>query len=194
MATNTAYFKLIKPAGTDPVDITVLNENFDKIDAQMQLNKENLEKDTVGATELNDGYAGRVPMPPAGFQDAFLSGSGTWRKGITQKQFTLSSESTGTLIDIGVLRNDSGLQISMILLRTGVADIQAASVYLVRANDGEYNLTPIFSGTAIEAPIITDGGILKLNGATEQMDVYVCIIDMILYESEIIDASEVEEG
>ena len=32
MATQTTVLKLQKPATTDTVDITVLNENFDKID------------------------------------------------------------------------------------------------------------------------------------------------------------------
>ncbi len=38
MATYTTYFSLAKPAGTDRVDIEVLNENFDKIDAGMEEN------------------------------------------------------------------------------------------------------------------------------------------------------------
>lgn len=194
MATKTAFFDLTKPAGTDSVDITVLNDNFDRIDAQMQLNKENIDKDTVGATELNDGIGGRVPAPPAGFQDAFLSGSGTWRRGLTQKQLILSSESTGTLIDAGVLRNDAGLQISMIVMRTDVADVQAASVYIVRAIDGEYNLTPIFEGTSADAPLVSDVGVLSLNGSQQEQTVYISALDLIVYESSVIDSSEVEEG
>lgn len=194
MATKTAFFELTKPAGTDPVDVTVLNENFDKIDAQLQLNKENINKDMVGATDLNDGVGGRVPMAPAGFQDAYLSGSGTWRRGFTQKQLTLSSESIGTLIDTGILRDDPGLQISMIAMRTDVADAQATSVYLVRAVDGEYNLTIIFEGTSSDTPIVSDVGVLKLNGAQQEQTVYISVLDFIVYESDVIESSEVEEG
>lgn len=38
MATETTNYKLKKPEKSDPIDITVLNENFDKIDEQMKKN------------------------------------------------------------------------------------------------------------------------------------------------------------
>ncbi len=40
MATYTTYYGLAKPAGTDRVDIEVLNENFDKIDAGLRENSD----------------------------------------------------------------------------------------------------------------------------------------------------------
>lgn len=38
MATQTTHYNLIKPGGTDSVDISVLNGNFDTIDDQMYAN------------------------------------------------------------------------------------------------------------------------------------------------------------
>lgn len=187
MATPTAFFNLIKPAGTDNVDVTVLNENFDKIDAQMQLNKENIEKDVIGATEINDGIAGRVPAPPAGYNEAFLCGSGTWRKGNGHHTLGISALSTMKLNELGII--DEVSKIKIITLRTDVADAQAASVYLVRYADESYSVSPILEGTSDDAPIITAEGVIKLNVNETEQIVYVLAIEMLSIESVVTDTT-----
>ena len=44
MPSYTSYYNLTKPATTDAVDITVLNDNFDAIDAQMKANADAAEE------------------------------------------------------------------------------------------------------------------------------------------------------
>lgn len=191
MATPTAFFNLIKPAGTDNVDVTVLNENFDKIDAQMQLNKENIEKDVIGATDINNGIAGRVPAPPAGYDGAYLSGSGTWRKGHTHHSLGVSALSTITLAELGII--DEVSKIKLITLRTDVADAQAASVYLVRYAEESYSVTPILEGISDDAPIITAEGVIKLSVNETEQTVYVLATEMLSIESVVTDTTGEEE-
>ena len=38
MATRTKNYELTRPEGTDPVDVDVLNDNFDIIDTQLKIN------------------------------------------------------------------------------------------------------------------------------------------------------------
>lgn len=55
MATNTTNYKLKKPALTDSADVTVLNENFEKIDAGMN---KNAEKFTI--PQIEQGVEGNL--------------------------------------------------------------------------------------------------------------------------------------
>lgn len=175
MATGTAFFDLTKPAGTDSVDITVLNDNFDKIDAQMQLNKENIEKDAVGSTDINPGIAGRVPAPPAGTVDSFLTGGAMWRQGAIYKTVAVSGSSSNTIKELGVINDTTDLQIALICMQTDIQSHDSASVYIIRAAD-DYAVTEILTGAAETAPVITSDGILKLDGqSTEEHSVLIMI-------------------
>ena len=50
MATQTTYYNLTKPAGTEAVDVAVINANYDKIDTEMNRNR------TTAALDLADIY------------------------------------------------------------------------------------------------------------------------------------------
>ena len=50
MATQTTYYNLVKPAGTEAVDVAVINANYDKIDTEINRNR------TTAALDLADIY------------------------------------------------------------------------------------------------------------------------------------------
>lgn len=78
MATRTRNYNLIKPDGTDLVNIDDLNDNFDAIDTQLKVNAD-------GLTAVRDSIPGAV--------ETAISGNRTFEKN-ANKVTSLSTSST----------------------------------------------------------------------------------------------------
>ncbi len=86
MAVSTEYYSLVKPSGTDLVDIDVLNGNFDKIDQVMKTNADAIAgKQDILTIDESPTENSVNPASSGGIFNALESMNASMRDGLSRK-------------------------------------------------------------------------------------------------------------
>lgn len=90
---------------------------------------------------------------------------------------SITKDSNRTLLQLGVI---TGIGVFMIAL-TSTLESNTGSLYLLRYNysgTGAYYITPVYEGSAVNAPRINSNGILRTNTGTNETTVRIIVIKM----------------
>ena len=154
MATVTENYNLVKPDGTDNIDISVLNDNFDTIDAQM---KENEDMASAGGSVATETSAGIVK--PDG-TTTLVDQDGTIHSKIVRSFISLSANWTQNgdrytqAVSISGIEINKDSKVDIQLTETALAVLIASGVTALWIRNDDGVLTACAYGSAPSTAIV----------------------------------------